>query len=294
MTSIDVHVPRDVGSLLGSGRAYPSETELALIERLSGGRAALPVLPAVAQTALDLVNDPGASVSEFARLVEKDPPIAARFLSVANSALYSRGRKVTSLEEAVMRLGLYGCRDLLMQVVYASTLSGLRRYQAEVQSSFDRSVISGLICRAAAAELNIRSKEAYLCGLLHDIGEARTYRILSELPEKADDAEVQVLVARYHERAGEELAKAWKLPDAIQEVCHAHHGEPPFGVEMSEALRLVRISDLLIELVQQTGAGEVPDWLAFDFEADACQGIGLSPGLAKAIVRAASQMAFQV
>ncbi len=273
MTSIDVHVPRDVGSLLGSGRAYPSETELALIERLSGGRAALPVLPAVAQTALDLVNDPGASVSEFARLVEKDPPIAARFLSVANSALYSRGRKVTSLEEAVMRLGLYGCRDLLMQsglcldAERLAQVSGRSPKFVRSQRDFGFDLSGGRRLR-----LNIRTKEAYLCGLLHDIGEARTYRILSELPEKADDAEVQVLVARYHERAGEELAKAWKLPDAIQEVCHAHHGEPPFGVEMSEALRLVRISDLLIELVQQTGAGEVPDWLAFDFEADACQG----------------------
>src|SRR5690606_13810194 len=98
---------------------------------LMGGRAALPMLPAVAQSALELVNDPDASVAEFAKLIDKDPPIAARFLSVANSALYSRGRKVTSMEEAVMRLGIYGCRDLLMQVVYASTLTGLKKYQPQ-------------------------------------------------------------------------------------------------------------------------------------------------------------------
>lgn len=293
MTNIDVHVPRDMGALLGGGRGYPSELELALVERLSGGRAALPVLPAVAQLALDLVNDPEAQVTEFARLVEKDPPIAARFLSVANSALYSRGRKVTSLEEAVMRLGLYGCRDLLMQVVYASTLSGLRKFQTEVQASFERSVVAGLICRAAAAELHIRSKEAYLCGLLHDIGESRVYRILSELSEKCDDADAQVLVQRYHERAGEDLAKAWKLPDEIQEVCRAHHDVPAFGVELSETSRLVRIADLLIDFVHQVGAGEHVDWYAADFDSAVYQNVGLTQSRAQAIVTAASALAFR-
>lgn len=293
MNSINVRVPRDVGSLLTGGRAYPSELELSLIERLSGGRAALPVLPSVAQMALDLVNDPEAHVGEFARLVEKDPPIAARFLSVANSALYSRGRKVTSLEEAVMRLGLYGCRDLLMQVVYASTLSGLRRYQAEVQRSFERSVLSGLLCRAAAAELNIRSKEAYLCGLLHDIGESRTYRILSELPDKGDDGEVKQLVHRYHERAGEELAKAWKLPEEIQEVCRDHHAEPELGVELTEGSRLVRIADLLIDLVAQVSAGTSPDWRAVDFETAEYRTVNLLPQQAKSIVVAAAALTFK-
>lgn len=293
MSSINVQVPRDVGSLLNGGRAYPSELELALIERLSGGRAALPVLPSVAQMALDLVNDPEAHVGEFARLIEKDPPIAARFLSVANSALYSRGRKVTSLEEAVMRLGLYGCRDLLMQVVYASTLSGLRRYQAEVQRSFERSVTSGQICRAAAAELNIRSKEAYLCGLLHNIGESRTYRILSELSDKGDDEEVKELVHRYHERAGEELAKAWKLPEEIQDVCRDHHSEPELGVELTEASRLVRISDLLIDLVEDVNAGASPDWGAVNFETGEYRAVNLLPQQAKSIVVAAAALTFK-
>src|SRR5690606_6237318 len=152
--NIAVHVPSDYRELLGASAAPTSPLEIALLERLNVGRAALPMLPAVAQSALQLVNNPDANIAEFARLVEKDPPIAARFLSVANSALYSRGRKVASLEEAVMRLGLYACRDLLMQVVYASTLSGLKRYQSEVQASFQRSVHSGLVCRAVCMTLD--------------------------------------------------------------------------------------------------------------------------------------------
>lgn len=283
--NIAVHVPSDYRELLGASAAPTSPVEIALLERLNVGRAALPMLPAVAQSALQLVNNPDANIAEFARLVEKDPPIAARFLSVANSALYSRGRKVASLEEAVMRLGLYACRDLLMQVVYASTLSGLKRYQTEVQASFQRSVHSGLVCRAVCATLDIRLREAYLCGLLHDIGEARVYRILSELHEPASDAEATLLVQRYHERAGVELAELWKLPPEIQEVCQSHHtrGQPP-----NDAIRVVRIADLLIDKVQRCATFATCEFSAEEFKGEQYDELRLSASEAEQVVKAAA------
>lgn len=285
--NIAIHVPSDFRDLLGANPATPSPLELALLDRLNVGRAALPMLPAVAQMALQLVNNPDTNMAEFARLVEKDPPIAARFLSVANSALYSRGRKVTSLEEAVMRLGLYACRDLLMQVVYASTLSGLKKFQTEVQSSFQRSVSSGLTCRAICATLDIRFREAYLCGLLHDIGESRVYRILSDVSEPATPEEAGALVQRYHERAGVELAELWKLPAEIQEVCRAHHatGEAP-----SDPVRIVRIADLLIEKVQQCASADKVEVTEAEFEGPAFEMLRLRSSDAKQIVTSAASL----
>lgn len=285
--NIAVHVPSDFRDLLGGNPAPTSPLELALLERLNVGRAALPMLPAVAQMALQLVNNPDTNIAEFARLVEKDPPIAARFLSVANSALYSRGRKVASLEEAVMRLGLYACRDLLMQVVYASTLSGLKKYQNEVQASFQKSVHSGLTCRAICATLDIRFREAYLCGLLHDIGESRIYRILSELNESATEEEVATLVRRYHERAGVELADLWKLPPEIQEVCQAHHTR---GKPISDAIRIVRIADLLIDKVQQAASADKLEFGPDEFVGDVYEELRLSAAEAKQIITNAAAL----
>lgn len=285
--NIAVHIPSDFRDLIGATPTPPSPLEMVLLERLNVGRAALPMLPAVAQSALQLVNNPDTNIAEFARLVEKDPPIAARFLSVANSALYSRGRKVASLEEAVMRLGLYACRDLLMQVVYASTLSGLKRHQNEVQASFQRSVHSGLTCRAVCATLDIRLREAYLCGLLHDIGESRVYRILSELSEAGTPAEVASLVQRYHERAGVELAELWKLPAEIQEVCQAHHTR---GQPHSDAVRIVRIADLLIEKVQLRAGPDAPEFGPDEFAGELYEELRLSATDAKQIVISAAAL----
>jgi len=65
-----------------------TETERELVKRLRTGRAALPVLPQVAEAALRLANDPDARIHDLAELVDTDPPIAARFMSLANSVAY--------------------------------------------------------------------------------------------------------------------------------------------------------------------------------------------------------------
>jgi HD-like signal output (HDOD) protein len=219
-----------------------SAAEAALVQTLEGGRAALPLLPHVATQALELANNRDASVREFSELIMRDPPIAARFIATANSALYSRGQTIRSVNDAVARIGLGASRDLVFQVVYANTVTGLKQFQEEVEASFQRSVLCGVICRVAAPLLRLNVADAYLCGLLHDIGESRIYRILSEGKVSPSPEEAVSLVQKYHPRAGAELAMRWALPDEIVQVCRRHEerGAPP-----SDQLRLVRVADLV-------------------------------------------------
>jgi HD-like signal output (HDOD) protein len=224
----------------------PSALEVAVVQALEGGRAALPVLPDVAARALELANDPQTSVRDFAALINKDPPIAARFLATANSALYSRGQPVRSVNDAVARIGLAIARDLIFQVVYSATTSGLTRFKTEVQQSFRRSVLCGILCRIASPVLSLDLSDAYLCGLLHDIGESRIYRILSESKIRPSTAEAFEIVEKYHPRAGAELAMRWALPDEIVQVCRKHEEKGP---TTNRQLRLVRLADLLVDRV---------------------------------------------
>jgi HD-like signal output (HDOD) protein len=228
----------------------PSAAEAALVQTLEGGRAALPLLPQVATQALELANNRDASVREFSDLIMRDPPIAARFIATANSALYSRGQTIRSVNDAVARIGLGASRDLVFQVVYANTVTGLKQFQEEVESSFQRSVLCGVICRVAAPLMRLNVADAYLCGLLHDIGESRIYRILSEGKVTPSPEEAAQLVQKYHPRAGAELCMRWALPDEIVQVCRRHEerGAPP-----SDQLRLVRVADLVAAPVKEQG-----------------------------------------
>jgi len=228
--------------------------EQKLVQMLRSGHTALPVLPHVATLALRLASDPNASVVELARLVDGDPPIAARFLSVANSVAYYRGWAASNTQAAIMRLGLAATRDLLFQVVYAASTQGLKRYQAEVQTSFSRSVVAGIACRNICRELSIHYEYDYMCGLLHDIGEARVFRILAAQPKpKEGMALVNELVMRYHTTAGAEVARAWKLPGDIVDVCAAHHDD-----EAAESfpVRLTMLADLVVQALEAAKKGE--------------------------------------
>jgi len=225
-----------------------SETERELVKRLRTGRAALPVLPQVAEAALRLANDPDARINDLAELVDTDPPIAARFMSVANSVAYWRGLLTSSTQSAIVRLGLANTRDLLFQVVYAASAGGLKRYQVQVQKSFKRSVVAAVAARTAARELGIESEYDYMSGLLHDIGEARIYRILDGLPSRVTDTKlVNDLVQRYHSAAGAEVAMAWKLPTEIVDACAAHHDAHAASVPH---VRLVMIADAVVDALE--------------------------------------------
>jgi putative nucleotidyltransferase with HDIG domain len=219
------------------------ELERELVKRLKTGRAALPVLPAVAQSAIRLANDPDARITDLAGLVDTDPPIAARFMSVANSVIYFRGWVTSSTQSAIIRLGLASTRDLLFQVVYASTSGGLKKYQAAVQASFRRSVVAAHAARVTSRELSIGSDYDYMSGLLHDIGESRIYRILDGLKAPSPPALVDALVKKYHESAGAEVAMAWKLPTEIVDSCAAHH-DPTAAA--TPHVRLVMIADCIV------------------------------------------------
>ena len=237
------------------------ELERELLKRLRTGRAALPMLPAVAQAAIRLANDPDARITDLASLVDTDPPIAARFMSVANSVIYFRGWVTSSTQSAIIRLGLASTRDLLFQVVYASTSGGLQKYQTAVQNSFRRSVIAAHAARIISRELAIGSDYDYMTGLLHDIGEARVYRILDGIKLPAPPDLLDDLVRKYHESAGAEVAMAWKLPTEIVDACAAHHDN---AAAATPHVRLVMIADCVVSALDAEGAQEKR---AIDFDA---------------------------
>ncbi len=250
--------------------------EKALVKALGSKRAALPVLPTVATAAIELASDPDTDVQELARLIDRDPPIAARFMSVANSAAFWRGWAASSTHAAIVRLGLATTRDLIFQVVYASSTAGLKRYQSAVQASFSRSVLSGIAARNVARTTGEGYEYAYMSGLLHNIGEGRILRILSDLPNPVEGMPlVETLVDRYHAAAGAEIAMQWRLPAVLVEVCVAHHDSSSVNIPH---IRLVMIADAVVDAIH--GGGKYV--LGPDF--DRFASLGIDEATATAII----------
>jgi len=223
---------------------------LQLVERdLQRGTSDLPQLPRGAAEALRLARATDFDVDAAATLAENDPPLAARVLAVANSVLYARGARHVSPRRAVAHIGGAALREVLYQTAYASMIVDVPRFAKVVASDFVHSVATAALSRALARVAPADPDEAFLAGLLHDLGRARCWSLVAKrLPTtRGDDAEALAVVDALHAGAGHALVLKWQLPDAIAEVCLHHH--EPGGRKLPA---IVAAADILIHTADGT------------------------------------------
>ena len=250
------------------------EQLLADLERGSGD---LPILPLAAANALRLAQAPDVDRAEVVRVAEADPPLAARFLGVANSALYFSGEPVGSIEGAITRLGVQATRDVLYMAAYSGTIFEVPQYQTLVEASFRHSVVVARLARRIASACGRNPESAFVAGLLHDLGRVRCLK-LAALRTSADPFADEVVAAidQLHAVAGGKLARSWNLPDEIVQACERHHH--PGGHPMATVIGLA-------DGVANAAATAAPEDLA-DGAALAAV-IGLDPNAVASLLQAA-------
>jgi HD-like signal output (HDOD) protein len=179
-----------------------------------------PVLPATALELLALSRSPKVDFDQIAALLQKDPLVAAKVLKVAQSAMYARGAALTSLRDAVVRLGLETVASIFLQVSmnmrvfrapgYDRVMVALRRHSAMVAN------VARVVCRRSS----VYDEYAFLCGLLHDVGIAAGAAVIGT-SAPFDIAWPAIIDA--HAEAGRSLCVAWKLPSDVALVVGMHH-----------------------------------------------------------------------
>lgn len=249
--------------------------EAALVKQLNQGTTALPVIPAVAMAALRMANTPNVNLTKLARLLEKDPFTAARFLAVANSPAYYRGFRIASVRDALMRMGIGQGREILGNIANSVALP---KYNELLEKHSEYANLSARCALAVCHELHWTYEPAYLCGLLHNLGEARVLRILASLPTPEEGVRiVHDLVERYHAHAGAQLAEKWNLHSDIVQACALHHETKHAE---SPPVRIAMLSDVFAQLATR-GAPE-----ASAEQVEAYRKLGVKDAQAQAIIRA--------
>ena len=207
-----------------------------------------PVLPDVALMLMRLANDPRANFEKVERVLASDGAIAARVVSMSNSAFFSRGVPVRSLKTAVSRLGLSQIRDLAFQASAESRLFKVSQYKGAMKAEQRHAMGAALLAREACRMLGIDQEMAFLCGLLHDLGKAIAFAIVSERfrqrREPVPDAElVYHSLVEIHALVGAKVAFAWKLPPVICKAIRVHHAPVEQG-RLNQMAAAVLIADL--------------------------------------------------
>ncbi|MBP7936592.1 MAG: HDOD domain-containing protein [Phycisphaerae bacterium] len=249
---------------------HGSQVELILAQIES-----LPTLPAVAVQLLELSSNERASIRDLVRIVESDPSLAARIVSLVRRA--DKTAHAETVERAVILLGFDAVRNLALSIQIFETFShrvesGSRRFDrlAFWKHCLAVGCAARLLCDKRWATRGVGGSEpvpdpeqAFICGLLHDLGKVvlaacfpKTY---DRVVEKSDallgsllDVERE-LFGLDHTLAGRRLATYWKLPTMIEECVWLHHHLPastPTQIGFPGHVRLVQMADELVRHVR--------------------------------------------
>lgn len=211
----------------------------------------LPTLPEILITLLAACDDDDTSISDIADIISKDPALSFRVLQLVNSAYYGFRHAFTSVEQAVVYLGANTIKNLAIttsvhQVFEGKKSGGAGHFDSE--AFWYHSLMCAMIAKRIADDTGVgNAEEAYLSGILHDIGKLllvstfpKTYTThpVTELtgPDKLRLESEQVGVN--HCEAGSWLVRQWKLNSLVADAIQYHHESLE---QVSEAFPLVKI-----------------------------------------------------
>ena len=218
----------------------------------------LPHLPHIPQRILTLLRQPNINYPGIGKVLAQDQTLAARVLRLANSAAYAGAQDVTNLEVALSRLGMKSIQSLMLkESIKAITIKKTAEGRSRAEVLWTRSVASGVIMENLSYCCRLKPDEAFIAGLLHDIGEMVLLRILHDYQritkQKLPGPVIDYIAQECHEKLGGVLAQHWNLPEAIKPLLEHHHGEIDDYDPHKVPKCLLQITDMLCSLM---GYGE--------------------------------------
>ncbi len=206
-----------------------------------------PMLPSAALEIHELSCNPDVDTNKLIALLERDPMMAGQVLKVANSPIF-RGRDAeTSLRSAVLRLGLKNLGEVVFELALHMRVFRSAEYSSIMEDLRRHSTACANLCRLLATRAGQDPENAFLCGLLHDIGIAAILIVLGERRKSEPVLEGTVLdevIRQTHEDVSGMLVRLWKLPGDVAEVVTHHHGRA--AVEAAPLLSsIVAVADAL-------------------------------------------------
>lgn len=211
-------------------------------------------LPAVVLEALNQLSRPDVNLRQVSDVIGQDAVITARMMSIANSVYYRRGAAVHRLSDALVRLGISMVKEVLLTASVLSVMDrSLKGYQLDRGQLWRHSVATGIGAKLLAQHINYPYREeAYIAGLLHDIGKlifdqylAGSYQEVIELAgaEEISFVEAESRVLGYdHAQIGGLVIAAWELPARFVETVSCHH-TPAAAKDFRELAYIVHMAN---------------------------------------------------
>jgi HD-like signal output (HDOD) protein len=194
-------------------------------DSFKSGKLKLPSQPGIAMRIAKVVKDPNTDSHDIARVIQADPTVAGRIISVVNSAAYRGRTTIDNLPDAVTRLG----RNVTQNLVISFALGGLFDTRSKslnelMSAAWKHASYVAAICHELGRVTpGLSADNALLCGLVHDIGILPIINVARSQPDLASDPrQLHLIIQRLKGEIGAVVLREWGFPAGfIQAAMHA-------------------------------------------------------------------------
>ena len=265
-----------------------TSTHVDLIQAINNVDA-LPAMPVIVQKLLALQMGSEESEKKLLALIEQDPQISAKIIGLANSAMIAATRKVATVKDATMLLGIVRVYSVSIGIAIMSLMNKINPRWFSMQDlwlhSFGIAFAMNGIARFMSAQSRPKEDQILLAGMLHDIGllalayldpqrSDKLHERLAAEPDRPALAIEKEMLEITHDELGAELARHWDLPDEIIAVLRYHHTPDEAEAAAAESQTMARMVNVAEKLLTSFGLNEYVDPGVSDSEWEA---LGIDP-----------------
>ncbi|HTM10427.1 MAG TPA: HDOD domain-containing protein [Verrucomicrobiae bacterium] len=244
-------------------RLAPAEpgAQIHRVDRVIERVTQLPFSP-VATKILHLAWDERAGARDMANVIVLDQAFTARLLRIANSPYYGQSREVTTVSQAVAILGMDAIASLALTLFTFGTVPEDGNETLSIGQLWEHSLGTAVWARAIAARANNRMpEEAFIAGMLHDMGKVLLYRFFKkELHDAVRMAEndgislaqaEQQILGTDHVVVGHVAATQWGFPPVLRYAIAFHRAPQEVPRDTADAVKkivaIIHVADALTE-----------------------------------------------
>jgi putative nucleotidyltransferase with HDIG domain len=203
------------------------------MDQIVSSMGELPSSPAVVNQVMSMTSDFNADVQSLSKALSADQSIAAKVLKLSNSSFYGRASSVSTLDEAIMILGFFSLRSLVVATATHAMFDSKNSESAE-SKLWEHSLATAMCARSLAKRIkHPYSEEAFIAGLMHDLGKLIfLQKMPGEYQATLNPASGFGEASLRHEREqfgfdhaqlGRVLMTKWSFPARLTDAVQYHH-----------------------------------------------------------------------
>ena len=255
------------------------------IENTINNIAALPTIPDVATKILNMVNDPDVSFKAVAEEISKDQAMTTNILKLCNSAYFSKGKEISSIDRAIVTLGIREVTNIVMVVAAKPLLDKfVIGYDLAKGELWKQGLLVGTMSKKIALQRNRKdiADIVFTGGIIHNIGKTvlaifvqNTYNdIMNEITAKnLTFSEAEKSIMGYsHEEISEKILEKWNFPPVLRAIARYYSEPENAPQQFKQEVSIVHIANT-VSIMAGIGIGS--DGLFHQLSSDAIEAAGI-------------------